>query len=405
MEETGPRRLAVRVAGDAMKHIRRGHPWVFDGSVESVKPEGKAGDLAIVFDDRRRLAAIGLYDPGSPIRIKVLHAGSGVPIDGDFWDGRIEAALERRSSLSASGSTTGYRLVHGENDGLPGFVADRYGTTIVVKLYSAAWFPHLDAVIEPLVVRTGIGNVVLRLARNVDAGGRADGDVLRGSLSDGPCVPFLEHGLHFEADVVRGQKTGTFLDQRDNRQLVRDRAHGARVLDVFSCNGGFSVHAAAGGAASVHSVDLSAPAIESVRRNMAANRDRAKVAACRHEATVGDALDVMRRHAAAGRTYDLIVVDPPSFASRQSQVDAAEAAYRRLTVAAIELLEDGGTLVQSSCSSRIPAHRFFEVVRAAADRAGVRLERETTTGHAVDHPVGFSEGSYLKAMFATVRRR
>jgi len=382
---------------------------VFDRSIVSVKGEGRPGDLAVVFDDRRRFAAIGLYDPASPIAIRVLHEGQPVPIDGAFWSAAIARAAERRGRLASSGHTTGYRVVSGENDALPGLVVDRYADVLVVKAYTTAWRPHLDGVVDALVDRFDPRSVVLRLARSVGEvsgsgaadGGWVDGSVLRGDPIEAP-VAFVEHDLRFEADVVRGQKTGFFLDQRDNRLEVRSRSAGRRVLDVFSCSGGFSVNAAAGGATLVHSVDLSPHAIEAARRNMELNRDRAAVAACRHETTTGDAMAVMHELSVARRRFDMVVVDPPSFASRASQVSGALRAYRRLTEAAVGLLEPGGTLVQASCSARVTEPEFFSAVTEGAARAGVRLTHQRRTAHAEDHPVTFPEGAYLKALFARV---
>jgi 23S rRNA (cytosine1962-C5)-methyltransferase len=398
----GVERLAVRVSPDALRHVRGGHPWVFDDSVVSVRPDGRAGDLAVVFDDRRKFVAIGLYDPDSPIRVKVLHHGRPTPIDGPFWTGRLAGALAVRARLVEDPTTTAFRWVHGENDGMPGLVLDRYGDDTVVKLYSAAWFAHLDAIVAAAQEVLPAGRVVLRLARNVGSeGGRGDGTAVLGELPTGP-IRFLERGLTFDADLVHGQKTGHFLDQRDNRARVRARSAGARVLDVYACTGGFSVNAAAGGAELVHSIDISAAAIDTARRNMDHNRSLAAVRAARHHTTVGDAMTVMADMADHGRRFDMVVVDPPSFASRKDQVPGALRAYGRLTQLALRLIEPGGTLVQASCSSRIGEDEFFAVVDGAASRSGVLLTDVARTAHPVDHPVGFAQGAYLKAVFARV---
>lgn len=370
----------------------------------SVRPAGEVGDLAVVFDSSRRFRAIGLYDPASPIRIRVLHHGEPRTIDRAFFAERLRAALDRRASLIASGETTGFRWVHGENDQMPGLVIDRYGATAVVKLYSAAWFAHLDDVVGPAVEIGGLERVVLRLSRRVPADGAwADGTVVFGEPPQGP-VRFLERGLRFEADVLRGQKTGHFLDQRENRVRVGARSAGARVLDVYSCTGGFSVHAAAGGARLVHSVDQSPGAIATARRNMDHNRHLRAVRDCSHHDSVGDAMEVMADMATAGRRFDVVVVDPPSFASRSSQVPAALRAYGRLTELAVALLDPGGLLVQASCSSRIREADLVSTVTDAADRSGVSLGDVLVTGHPIDHPIGFPQGAYLNAVFATVDR-
>jgi 23S rRNA (cytosine1962-C5)-methyltransferase len=403
----GERRLAVRVTKDALRHLRRGHPWLYDESITSVSHDGAAGDLAVVFDDERRFAAIGLWDPSSPIRVKVLHAGKPIPIEARFWDRRVAEAIERRRPLLDSPHHTAYRLVHGENDDLPGLVVDDYDGVVVVKVYTAAWIPHLRDVVPVLVDRTAPSSVIVRFARSVsppESLGLVEGAVLHGPPPTEPVV-FLENGLRFEAHPTTGQKTGHFLDQRDNRALVGELAAGRRVLDVFSCTGGFSVHAAAGGATEVHSVDLSAPAIAAAERNMSANAVLPAVAACRHVGRHGDAFEVMDGLRRRGERFDLVVIDPPSFAQRQASVSGALAAYERLTAAGLALTTDSGILVQASCSSRVDADVFFRTVHATARREGVALDEFDRTGHPLDHPIGFPEGAYLKALFATVRHR
>lgn len=388
---------------------------MFDGSITSVSRDGAAGDLAVVFDDDRRFVAIGLWDPTSPIRVRVLHHGRPTAIDADWFRACLAAAAARRAPLAATAgtpeATTGYRLVHGENDGLPGLVIDRYGHIAVVKLYSAAWIPHLSVLVPLLLEVLPSRSVVLRLARHLRADGAAP---LPAGLDEGASlfgpdvlepVPYLEHGLHFEADVVRGQKTGSFLDQRDNRARVGALSDGASVLDVFSCTGGFSVHAAAGGARSVHSVDASPFAIAAAERAMALNADRAEVAACRHETTVGEAFATMERLVDRRAKFDIVIIDPPSFASTAAAVPRALGAYQRLTTLGLALVASGGVLVQASCSSRVVEADFARAVHAAAGIAGFELEEIARTGHPLDHPIGFAEGAYLKAIFARPQRR
>lgn len=401
-DEVHPRRVAVRVAKDAARQIRGGHPWVFDASVTSVRPPGRTGDLAVIFDDRRDFMAIGLYDPDSPIRIRVLHEGRPRPIDGSFFAERLAAALERRSVLAEDPSTDAYRMLHGENDGLPGLVMDRYADTVVVKAYTSAWLVHLPRVITALESTMAPGAVVLRLARNVDGGSsHHDAQVLRGALED-PAVEFLENGLRFEADVFHGHKTGAFLDQRDNRARIRSVADRARVLDVYACTGGFSVNAAAGGAQLVHRVDVSAPALAAARRNMELNASLEAVRRCHEIDTVGDATEVMASLATSGRRFDIVVVDPPAFASRGAHIGRALSAYGRLAELAVRLVEPGGLLMQASCSAWVGTDAFVDTVRGAAGRRGVRLSIQSVTGAGVDHPVGFPQGEYLKALFARV---
>lgn len=397
----GERRLAVRVTPDALRQLRGGSPWLYDGSITSVSHEGAAGDLAVIFDDRRKFAAIGLWDPTSPIRVKVLHVGAPVPIDDDFWRTQLATASSRRDGLIADPDTNAFRLVHGENDRLPGLVIDLYGGVDVVKLYTPAWFPHLARVVAALT-KVGRGNrVVLRFGRSVATGetyGLTDGATIVGESVTEP-VQFRERGLRMEADVVQGQKTGHFLDQRDNRALVRSMSEGLDVLDVFASTGGFSVNAAAGGARSAHLIDQSAPALATAERNLRHNRDLAAVRHCNVHTTVGDAFAVLARLAERDEQFDLVIVDPPSFASNQAAVPRALAAYARLTRLALAVTRRGGTLVQASCSSRVSADDFVHAVLDAAGSAGRDVHITRRTGHAVDHPIGFEFGEYLKAVF------
>lgn len=395
------RRLAVRVTKDVLRQIRGGHPWVYDKAITSVSDEAAApGTLAVIFDDKRRFAAIGLWDPISPIRVRILHAGKPTQIDDAFWASRVEDALATRSPLESTG-TTGMRLIHGENDGFGGLVVDRYDRTLVLKLYASTWLPHLNQVVDSLVTAVAPERIVLRLGRNaardsaVVAAGLTDGQALVGDVPSAPIL-FIENGLTFEADVIEGQKTGHFLDQRDNRQFVRSVAKGRRVLDVFSCTGGFSVYAAAGGATLVHSVDIAPAAIETAQRNFAHNSN--VVAGAEHRRSVGDAFEVMTELGEAGERYDIVVIDPPSFASRARERDGAMRAYRKLSELALPLVAPGGRLLQASCSSRITEDDLHHVVHSALRSNGRTVSEEQWFGHALDHPISFPEGLYLKAM-------
>ncbi len=378
---------------------------MYDKAITKRSHEGKPGDLAVIFDKDRSFIAIGLYDPASPIRIKVLHQGSPQQIDSDFWNQRFSQAHQIREPLRADKAypTTGYRCVNGENDGLPGLILDRYNKTFVLKLYTEAWLPHLDDLTRAINDVYQPDSLVLRLSRSTqksDTFGLAEGDALIGDTPTEP-VLFEEYGLRFEADVIKGQKTGHFLDQRENRRRISELSAGAEVLDVFSCTGGFSVHAAAGGAKSVLSVDQSGPALTTARANMAHNQTNPAVAACVHTTREGDAFTIM---AALRRTqtFDIVIVDPPSFAQKQSSISAGINSYQRLTEAAIPLVKPGGHLLQASCSSRITIDQFFTAVRSGAETQRRSLEIVEHSTHAIDHPVTFDQGGYLKALIAQV---
>lgn len=421
------RRIAVSVTKDSLRQIRGGHPWVYDGSITRLKPPAgvdpadlEPGDLAVIFDDKGRFAAVGLFDPDSPIRVRVLHVGTPRNVDDEFFAERVATAAAVRLDHFDDSDTNGFRLVHGENDGLPGLIVDRYADTAVIKLYSAAWFPHLGSVMASLrralatAVPSAPGSkdlraIVLRLSRSLGepgAGvdtGDGDGATIWGEAPSGP-VAFKENGLRFEADVVHGHKTGFFLDQRDNRRLIRSLANGKDVLDVFSFSGGFSVSAAAGGARSVHSVDISPWALEAAARNVELNRRIGNVRRCRFSSTVGDARRVLDDLAGHRRNVDLVVVDPPSFASNARQVSSAIRAYSDLAGQACALVRPGGTLFQASCSARIDRIQLQQAVIEGAHRAGYSLVDVREYGQPIDHPIGFAQGGYLKAITATVLR-
>ncbi|MDO8362813.1 MAG: class I SAM-dependent methyltransferase [Actinomycetota bacterium] len=409
-------RLAVRVTPDALRQIRGGHPWVYETSIDSLKGptiddgSAKPGDLAVVFDDDRRFTAIGLYDPASPIRIKVIHQGKPATVDRAFWTRHITTALATRQPLldrnaaDPATASTGYRCISGENDGFPSLVLDRYDRTLVLKLYSTIWVPHLADLVPAIEDVFHPDALVLRLARNIDQPGLCgleEGDALIGVSPSDP-VLFQENGLTFEADVVHGQKTGHFLDQRDNRAYVRRLADGRRVLDMFAATGGFSVHAAAGGAHEVVAVDLSEPTLAAASRNMQHNIGLAEVAACTFRPMVGDAFEVMNRLARNGERFDMVIIDPPSFTPRQASVDRALQQYALLTEKGVKLVRPGGVLVQASCSSRVAADEFFTTVSHSAAQAGRPLDELRRSGHPLDHPVAFAQGRYLKAVFANV---
>jgi 23S rRNA (cytosine1962-C5)-methyltransferase len=405
MPPPAARRLALHVTPAAERALRGGHPWLFDQAIRRQSSEGQAGDLAVIFDGRRRFLAIGLYDPHSPIRVRILHRGKPAAIGPEWFRAQLTTAARLRASLPAAG-TTGYRLVHGENDGLPGLIVDRYGTTTVLKLYTAAWLPHLRHFLPALAAVAPAERLVLRLSRQLQSRpellhGLTDGKILWGPDLAGPVI-FQENGLLFEVDPVQGQKTGFFLDQRENRARVEGLANGAAVLNVFAYSGGFSVYAARGGAVSVTSLDISRPALEAAERNFLLNQAIGRVAAARHELLAGDAFALLAQLGREAHLFDLVIVDPPAFAKSQSEIEGALSAYKRLARLALGVLRPAGTVAMASCSSRVTAADFFATVNEAAAAAGRPLREIERTGHPIDHPVGFAEGAYLKCLFAHV---
>jgi len=400
------RRLALRVTPAAQRALRQGHPWLFEQAITDQRQQGQPGDLAVIFDDQRRFLAIGLYDPTSVIRVRILHHGAPAAINQAWFAARLTAAAARRADLPTQG-TTGYRLVHGENDGLPGLVIDRYDAILVLKLYTAAWIPHLPIVLGALAEVMTAQGVVLRLSRELRRQpallyGLADGMTLAGDLPN-PAVRFAENGLSFEADVLRGQKTGFFFDQRENRAAVAGLAAGRRTLNVFAYTGGFSLYAASGGAPEVLSLDSSAPALAAAVRNFELNQHLPAVAAATHTVLAADAFDALAALRERRQRFDLVIVDPPALAKQEREIEGAVRAYRRLTRLSLEVLAPSGTLVMASCSSRVSAADFFAAVEQAAAEVDRPLHIFARSGHALDHPIAFAEGAYLKCLFAAVR--
>ncbi len=393
--------IAIHVNRAAEQALRHGHPWLFESGIKKQSHQGKPGDLAVIFDRNRNFLAIGIFDPFSPIRIRVLHHHKPAQINQDWFQEKFKNAINQRSGLPEN--TSGYRLIHGENDGLPAIVLDKYDRTLVLKIYSTAWIPFLRDLI-PLCQTLSPERIILRLGRRTQQHpkhlfGLEDGSILWGAPLEDP-VMFLENGITFEVDPIHGQKTGFFLDQRDNRARVEELANGQTVLNVFSYTGGFSLYAARGGAKSIISIDISKPALEAARRNFEYNREHPSVAASNHQTLAGDAFEVLSQLVETSQLFDMVIIDPPSFASNKKETPAGIRAYRHLTRLGLQVLRPGGVFVQASCSSRISSDKFFAAVHQEADKMNRPLTEIERTSHPLDHPIGFPEGAYLKCIFA-----
>jgi len=387
---------SIQLRKDLARHLRAGHPWVFRKAIER-PPKLPAGTIVDV-EEEGRFIARGYFDPASAISVRVLTREAGEAIDAAFWRRRVGRAIQLRRELVRD--TTGYRLVHGESDGLPGVVADRYDQTAVLKLYSAGLTPWRGQIVEALRAEAeGLSGVFGRdeIPRDDDdEGGAPAGRVLWGAEPPERIVIF-EHGMKILVDVRRGQKTGFFLDQRENRRLVRElsRERGD-ALNLFSYTGGFSVAAALGGAKHVVSVDVDRDAIALAREVFRANGlDPAD-----HAFASEDAFEILARYKREGRRFDLVVCDPPAFAKSQKAVDSALAGYASLNRAALSVVAPGGLLVTASCSARVSAEQFSDAVKEAAYKTRVELQIVAETRQPPDHPISpqFREGRYLKAI-------
>ncbi len=393
--------LRLRVTATAETLLRHGHPWLYDNSVREQNRPGTTGELAVIYDRADKFLAIGLFDATSPIRVRILHAGKPVKIDAAWWRGRLQETLTKRADLFDA-NTNGFRCINGESDGWPALVLDRYDKTLVLKIYSAIWFGRIQEIID--LIGTGVENerIVLRLSRNIrttaEKYGLEEGQIVRGEKLEGPVI-FQENEIRFEADVLRGQKTGFFLDQRENRKIVESLASGKSVLNAFSFSGGFSLYAARGGATSVTDLDISAHALESAERNFALNAGVAAIGRCRHENIQTDVFEWLQKN--MERQFDLIILDPPSLAKRESERQEAINAYEKLAGGGISHLKKNGTLVAASCSAHVSAEEFYQAVRIAARKSGRTFKELFTKNHAPDHAASFKEAEYLKCIYLT----
>jgi 23S rRNA (cytosine1962-C5)-methyltransferase len=382
--------------------IRGGHPWIYRDAL-AASPRIADGSVVLVAGADGRPLARGFWDATSPIAVRVLGAEGELDVEREV-ERRLAEALARRLGAIDRGETDAFRWVHGEADALPGVHVDVYGTALSVRYDGGgarAFYRDLPARLREAARRAGLKVDAILERRPRGRTGDADGErtlPLHGAPPDGE-IEIRENGLRFGADLRRGQKGGLFLDQRENRALVRTLAPDRRVLNLFGYTGGFSIYAAAGGARATTTVDVAAPAVAAARRNFERNRlpiDTARFAA-------EDAFAFLTRAAAAGERFELVISDPPSFAPSKRALETGLGAYRRLHRLCAAVTAPGGILCAASCSSHIRKEAFLATVRDGAREAGRRAQVREVRGAALDHPVvpQFPEGDYLK--FAVIQ--
>jgi 23S rRNA (cytosine1962-C5)-methyltransferase len=391
-------RTRWRVVKPLRDSVRAGHPWLYDRAL--APPKGiNVGDVVTLVDEQGPLAT-ALADPTSPLRARVLDLSPDAACDGAWARRRVEAAAARRVRDPLLVGCTGRRIVHGEGDACPGLVIDVYADTAVIVFdgpaASAFWRARLDDVIAGLE-RGGVP--VAHAWVKGERRDRSAGEAVRG---DPPAeIVMSEDEAKFGVDVRSGQKTGFFLDQRDNRRTIRRHAAGATVLNLFCYTGGFSLHAALGGATKVTSVDIAPPAIAAIEKNLA----HSGLPADAHERVAADCFEFLTRSKTQGRRWDLVICDPPSFAPSERAKTAALRAYEKLAVAALGLVEPNGRFAFASCSSHVTEGDLLDVIGSAGPKvAGPNLRLRLAAGAGSDHPVlpAFSEGRYLKFLFFDV---
>ena len=372
--------------------LLRFHPWVFSGAIQHIDDGIEEGDVVRVVTSTSDFIAVGHYQEGS-IAVRVL-SFRDVPIDDQFWAARLQSALSLRQAIQLADSPTNntYRLVHGEGDHLPGLIIDVYGKTAVMQAHSIGMHLCRRQIADQLVAVMGsrIQNVYYKSETTLPYMEPENG-FLYGGSSDNVAV---ENGLLFYVDWLRGQKTGFFVDQRENRSLLEHYAHGRRLLNMFCYTGGFSFYAMRGGASIVHSVDSSAKAIELTNRNVALNFPGDE----RHQAFCEDAFKFLET--ADRQQYDLVILDPPAFAKHRGALHNALKGYTRLNQKAFQIIQPGGILFTFSCSQVVTKDHFRNAVFTAAAQARRKVRILHQLHQPADHPINIyhPEGEYLKGL-------
>lgn len=383
------------------KSLQRHHPWVFSGAIERAEGHPASGETVEIRSAQGGFLGWGAYSPESQISARVWDWREGVRIDRDFFVNRVRRAVARREHLLGAGSTPAVRLVHGEADGLPGVVIDRFADWIVVQLTSAGAWRWREEIASVVAEVTGLPHVFERSDADVLALEGLTPRVATLAGSEPPkAIDIEEHGLKFEVDPRHGHKTGFYLDQRDNRSQLRAVSHGREVLDCFCYTGGFTVNALAGGAAKVTAIDSSGEAIAAARRHVRQNGFQEE----RSELLEGDVFATLRKFRDQARKFDLIVLDPPKFAPTAAHAEKAARAYKDINLWALKLLRPEGMLFTFSCSGGVPRELFQKIVAGAATDAGVDARVLHHLGAGADHPVAlsFPEGEYLKGLVCQV---
>jgi 23S rRNA (cytosine1962-C5)-methyltransferase len=398
----------ITLKADREKSLLRRHPWIFSGAVEYIDGAPASGDTVPVHDAAGNFLAWAAYNPDSQITARVWSWNEKEVIDQAFFRSRLTNALAARRDLGllpspASGGGAGgegVRLVHGESDGLPGLIVDQYADVLVMQLGSAGpehWRDTLADILQELCAPVCIYERSDSDGRELEGLPKRCG-VVRGTLPEK--VEVTENGLRFAVDVAAGQKTGYYLDQRDNRALTGTLAHDKDVLNCFCYTGGFSLYALRGGAKTTLSIDASEGALELARRNVELNG----LDASKAEWQCADVFDALRKLRDQNRKFDLIVLDPPKFAPTAAFAEKASRAYKDINLLGFKLLRPGGLLFTYSCSGGISDDLFQKIIAGAALDAGVDAQIVKKLHAAADHPVllSFPEGAYLKGLVLRV---
>jgi 23S rRNA (cytosine1962-C5)-methyltransferase len=389
------------------KPVRNRHPWIFSGAIDRIEDQPQDGDLVRVTDSQGRYLATGYLNRRSQIVVRLLSWDAGEQVEKGFWQRRLERAIAGRAELAGDAQTTAYRLVNAEADGLPGLVVDRYGDWLVVQCLTLGMARRRDEMVDLLaevLTSPGQGEQSPKgfYARDDAEVRRKEGLDLETGLLWGreppDLVEVVEHGRRFLVDVRQGHKTGFYLDQRDNRLRAAAYCRGALVLNAFAYTGGFGVYAGQAGARSVINLDTSREALTLAEQNLDLNGCPPQ------ELILGDVFQIFRDYRAQGQAFDVVILDPPKFASARAKVTDASRGYKDLNLLGMQLLRPGGTLVTFSCSGLVSADLFQKIVFGASVDAGRDVQILERLAQGPDHPVllTFPESAYLKGLICRV---
>lgn len=389
------------------KSLLRKHPWLFSGAVANVEGHPTEGETVKILSATGGFSAWGAYSPNSQIRARVWSWNEEEKIDDDFFFRRLKNAIAKRNELFNRDNTNAFRLLHAESDGIPGLIVDRYAEVIVMQCLSCGVEKWRDVFADQIMELTGASLLYERSDVKVREleGLKLRKGVLRqkNKSSTDPIssyVNIIENGLKYRVDVQDGQKTGFYLDQRENRTIVRELAREKHVLDCFAYSGGFTINALRGGAIHATAVDVSSNALELIEKNLSCNNlsfDRVSL-------LEGDVFQILRKFRDQRRKFDLIILDPPKFAPTAAQKEQAARGYKDINLLSLKLINRGGYLVTFSCSGGISAEFFQKIIAGAAIDAGVSGTIMKRLFQGTDHPMtlSFPEGAYLKGFVIRV---
>ena len=392
----------VRLKKGKEKAVKQLHPWIFSGALESIKGKPENGEIVTVTDNQGEFLAYGFYNDQSRVAVRLLEWSQEAEINEEWWRRKIGKAIKAREALMRDENTNTYRLVFSEADYLPGLIVDRYADYLSLQILTSGIERNKSIILDELqqlLKPVGIFDRSDASARSHEGMEGSSGGILRGTEPP-EYVRVKENGVFYDVNISSGQKSGFYCDQRDNRRIVAEHASGKKILDCFSYSGGFSLSALKQKATEVTSVDSSAPALETLKRNIEINNFHG----VSHRLIQSDVNKQLRVFRESGEKFDVIILDPPKYAPSRSAVNKASRAYKDLNRQAMLLLEEGGLLATFSCSGAIDINTFKQIIAWAALDAGKEVQFIYQFSQPEDHPVrsSFPEGEYLKGLLCRV---